>query len=187
MKFPPESDIKKMRNALGITQSELSKESGVSQSTIAKIEGDKTDASYKTVSNLFRTLEKMNRKTGIDRTASDVASGSPITVDANDSLRVASDLMRRTGFSQMPVMSGDRPVGSISERRILGLIEQGMSMDELRKTPIEKVMGESFPVVSESMSLSAVAQLMGDSDAVLVSRQGKVISMITSADLLKLI
>jgi len=70
---------------------------------------------------------------------------------------------------------------------ILGLIEQGMSMDELRKTPIRKVMGESFPVVSEGMSLSAVAQLMGDSDAVLVSRQGKVIGMITSADLLKLI
>lgn len=187
MKFPPESDIKKMRNALGITQSELANGSGVSQSTIAKVEGRKTDASYRTVVRLFETLDKMTRKTGIDRTAADVASTSPITVDADDSLRVASDLMRRTGFSQMPVMSGDSPVGSISERMILGLIEQGMSMDELRKTSIKKVMGESFPVVSEGMSLSAVAQLMGDSDAVLVSRQGKVISMITSADLLKLI
>lgn len=176
-----------MRNALGLTQSELAVQSGVSQSTIAKIESKKTEASYLTIVKLFETLDKINRDTGMDRTAADVASGSLITVDAEDSLRIASDLMRKTGFSQMPVMSGESPVGSISERMILGLIDQGMSMEELRKTSIKKVMGESFPVVSEGMSLSTVSQIMGDSNAVLVSRQGKVISMITSADLLKLI
>ena len=38
MKFPPASDIRRMRKAMDVTQTELAKQSGVSQSTIAKIE-----------------------------------------------------------------------------------------------------------------------------------------------------
>lgn len=187
MKFPPESDIKKRRVVLGITQSDLSLESGVSQSTITKIETSKIHASYNTVVRLFKTLDRLNSYTKIDRTAGDVASDSPITVDANECLRAASELMRQTGFSQLPVMDGTSPVGSISERGILNLIEQGMDMAELRNTPIRAVMGESFPVVSESTPLSTVALLMNDNDAVLVSRKGEVVSVITGTDLLKLI
>lgn len=187
MNFPPESDIRKMRSALGLTQSDLAEESGISQSTIAKIETGKTNASYGTVVRLFDTLERISKYSTINRTAEDVASYSPITVNAGDGLRMASELMRNTGFSQLPVMDGDRPVGSISERIILNLIEQGMSMEELRKTPVRTVMGESFPVVSGSTSLSTVALLMADNDAVLVSKKGKIISVITGTDLLKLI
>lgn len=60
-------------------------------------------------------------------------------------------------------------------------------MEDLRNVPIRDVMGESFPVVSESTPLSTVALLMNDNDAVLVSRKGKLVSVITSTDLLKLI
>ncbi|MGI6472267.1 MAG: CBS domain-containing protein [Candidatus Methanomethylophilaceae archaeon] len=187
MNFPPESDIRKMRSALGITQFELAKESGISQSTIAKIETEKTKASYETVARLFNTLERIGKYSAIDRTAADVASYSPITVNAEDGVKMASELMRNAGISQLPVMDGGRPVGSISERMILNLIEQGMSMEELRKTPVRTVMGESFPVVSGNTSLSTVALLMNDNDAVLVSKRGKIISVITGTDLLKLI
>lgn len=187
MKFPPESEIRKRRLALGLTQSDLASESGISQSTITKIETGKTKASYGTVVQIFETLERLGKYSKIDRTAADVASDYPITANANDGLRVVSDLMRKTGFSQLPVMDGDRPVGSISERMILNLIEQGMSMEELRSIPVRTVMGESFPVVSERTSLSTVALLMNDNDAVLVSKKGKIVSVITGTDLLKLI
>jgi predicted transcriptional regulator len=187
MRFPPESEIRKMRTALGLTQSELALESGISQSTITKIETGNTKASYETVVELFETLERIGKYSKIGRTAADVASDSPITVNVDDGLRVVSELMRKTGFSQLPVMDGDRPVGSISERIILNLIEQGMSMNELRNTPVRTVMGESFPVVSGKTLLSTVALLMNDSDAVLVSKKGKIVSVITSTDLLKLI
>jgi predicted transcriptional regulator len=188
VKYPPESDIKKRRLTLGITQLDLAIASGVSQSTITKIETGKTKTSYETVVKLLETLEFLNRSKKIDRTASDIASDSPITVNAEDYLRVASELMRRSGFSQLPVMSGNIPVGSISERRILNLIEEeGIHMENLRNVLIRDVMGESFPVVSESTPLSTVALLMNDSDAVLVSRKGKIVSVITSTDLLKLI
>ena len=186
MKFPPETDIKRMRRALNISQAELAKASGVGQSTIAKIEGGKISASYRIVANLFEALEKFRKADGLDKTAAEVASPSPVSVDAESDVGTASNLMRKTGFSQLPVLSGN-PVGSISERRILELMESGMSADELRNTPIHKVMAESFPVVSENTPLSSVSILMGDNNAVLVSRHGEVVGMITGADLLKLI
>ena len=48
-------------------------------------------------------------------------------------------------------------------------------------------MDESYPVVADSTPISSVTSLMGSSGAVLVSRKGKIVGMITNADILKLI
>ena len=56
MRFPPASDIRKRRKMLDITQSELAAASGISQSTITKVEQGKISASYNTVVKLFETL-----------------------------------------------------------------------------------------------------------------------------------
>ena len=57
MKFPPATDIKRIRKSLDITQTELAVASGVSQSTIAKIERGTMSASYDTVVKLFEALD----------------------------------------------------------------------------------------------------------------------------------
>ena len=71
--FPPVSDIKRIRKSLDITQTELAAASGVSQSTIAKIERNKMSASYETVVKLFETLEGMRKNEKRDLTAADVS------------------------------------------------------------------------------------------------------------------
>ena len=93
MKFPPASDIRRMRKALDITQTELAKESGVSQSTIAKIEKDRISASYETVVKLFETLEEMAKSAKHDITAADVATKDIITVQSTDRVRDATEIM----------------------------------------------------------------------------------------------
>ena len=95
--------------------------------------------------------------------------------------------MRTSGFSQLPVLDGDLPVGSISERRIFEMLRQGYTMEQLRKTVISKVMDASFPVVADITPITSVTSLMSDSNAVLVTRKGKIVGMITNADMLKLI
>ena len=62
-----------------------------------------------------------------------------------------------------------------------------MTMDELSGKPINKVMGESYPVVAENTPIRTVTTLMANFNAVLVSKKGKIVGMITNADLLKLI
>lgn len=187
MNFPPASDIKRIRKSLDITQTELAAASGVSQSTIAKIERGRMSASYDTVVKLFETLDGMRRDEKKDLTAADVASEKVVTVQSTDKVHQASDLMRATGYSQLPVLKGDVPVGSISERGILELLRQGSTMEELGQSVISKVMDESYPVVSDSTPVSSVTSLMSNSGAVLVSKKGKIVGLITSADILKLI
>ena len=187
MKFPPTSDIKRIRKSLDVTQTELASVSGISQSTIAKIERGTTSASYETVVKLFEALDSLKQTEGKMLTAADVASDRVVTIQSTDKVHMASDLMRSTGYSQLPVLKGDVPVGSISERGIFDLLRQGTTMEQLGQTVIYKVMDESYPVVLDSTPMTSVTSLMGNSDAVLVSRKGKIVGMITNADILKLI
>lgn len=187
MKFPPTSEIRKIRKSLDITQAQLSSESGISQSTIAKIEKGTIAASYSTVVKLFETLEEMRLHESKDITAADVASKEVIIIQSTQTVRDASELMKSTGYSQLPVLDDDTPVGSISERGIFELMRNGMTMEELSGKQINKVMGESYPVVTETTPIRTVTTLMSNFNAVLVARKGKIVGVITNADLLKLI
>lgn len=187
MKFPPTSEIRKIRKSLDITQSELSQRSGISQSTIAKVERGRISAGYDKVVILFETLDEICRNDEKDKIASEVASKGVVTIQCTEKVRAASDLMRTTGYSQLPVMKGEVPVGSLSERSILDLVHQGKTMEELGEMNIARVMEDSFPVVNESTPMQTVTSLMCNYNAVLVARKGKIIGVITNADMLKLI
>lgn len=187
MKFPPMSDIRKMRKALDVTQSQLAAESGVSQSTIAKIERESIAASYTTVVKLFETLEEMSNDDKRNLTAKDVSSKDVVSVQSNNTVHEVSELMKSTGYSQLPVMKDETPVGSISEKRIFELMMKGTTMSELAATPVYKVMNDSYPVIPENLSMNTVTKMMSDCDAVLVHKNGKIIGMITKSDLLKVI
>jgi predicted transcriptional regulator len=187
MKFPPATDIRKIRISMDITQAQLAERSGVSQSTIAKIERGKISASYETVVTLFDTLEAMKNDIGQGLTAADVCSKNVVSIQSSCSIHDASDLMRRTGYSQLPVFSGDTPVGSISERGIFESISRGRSIEDVYRMSISEVMGESFPVIADTTPVATVAGMMNSCNAILVSEKGSIVGMITNADMLKLI
>ena len=187
MKFPPASDIRKVRKGLDVTQAQLAAASGISQSTIAKVERNGISASYATIVKLFETLDVLRGKNEKNLTVADVASKGVVTIQCTDKVKAASDLMQTTGFSQLPVLKGDSPVGSISERGIFELVRQGKTMEELSETNIARVMDDSFPVVAENTPLAIITSMMSDCNAVLIARKGKIIGVITNADLLKMI
>ena len=186
MRFPPASDIRKRRKMLDITQSELAEASGVSQSTITKVEQGKISASYNTVVKLFETLEKMGeRKKEIP--IMDIATRDIVSVQEDSGVHEALEILKETGFSQMPVFRGDSSVGSISEKVILKLMNSGKSMDQLSRMRVSDVMEDSFPTISENTSMEGLSSMLNTSNAVLITRKGKIIGMITRADVLKLV
>ncbi len=136
---------------------------------------------------LFETLDAMKQEGSKDLVAIDVASKNVVTVQSTENVHRASEILKSTGYSQLPVLSGDIPVGSISERDIFDMLRQGYTMDQMRTTPVVKVMNDSFPIVSDSTPITLVTMLMSDSNAVLVAQKGKIIGVITNADMLKLI
>lgn len=176
-----------MRLALNMTQSELSRRSGVSQSTIAKIERGNIRGSYDSVARIFQIIyDEMDRKKR-GKKVKQVASMNPVMIQKGERLRRASELMREGGFSQLPVFDGKAHVGSVSEKDILRLLREGKRMSELAKEPVEKLMEDVFPIVSEDTPLEVVTVLLSHSGAVLVSDGGGIIGIVTSSDLLKLI
>ena len=58
-------------------------------------------------------------------------------------------------------------------------------MKEIEEEPVERIMDDVFPVINREIPLSAVTSLLQVSAAVLVTEKGKIIGIITKADLLK--
>ena len=80
-------------------------------------------------------------------------------------------LMKEHGYSQIPVFDGKQSVGSISEKTILRQILAGKDLAQISKLPIEEIMEEAFPQVSEDAPLSLISSLLQTYPAVLVSRK----------------
>ena len=186
MKFPPTSEIRKRRKMLDITQSELSTASGISQSTITKIEKGRISAGYETVVKLFEALDEMaDRRKGVN--IMDIASKDVRFVEDTCTVHEATDLLRTTGISQIPVLSKGIPVGSISERSIFRHIGSDESVAVFSKRKVSEIMEESFPIVPDTASVDTVSNMLMSSSAVLITRKGKIIGVVTNADLLKLV
>lgn len=182
--LPDIENIKKMRKGLGMTQKELAVAINVSQSIIAKIESRKVNPSYDLIRKIFNFFENIERKN--QTKAADIMNKKIIHVYRNDKISRAIELMKRYGYSQLPVFSGDHSVGSISEETIVNMMSTGESLKRIMEKKVEDVMEESFPVVTEDTPVSSVSALLQHSSAVIVNKKGKISGIITKSDLLKI-
>jgi predicted transcriptional regulator len=183
--FPTLDDIAKKRRQLGLKQSELAKQAGVSQSLIAKLESGKIDSSYTKVKVIFDVLERLEAKTRIQEEK--VVPNQVIFIQKDEPLSNVVNLMKVHGYSQIPVFSGKQSVGSITEKTILRQILAGKDLPQISKLSAEEIMEEAFPQVSEDAPLSLISNLLQTYPAVLVSKRGNIKGIITKADLLRII
>ena len=183
--FPTLEDIAKRRRQIGIKQAELAKAAGVSQSLIAKLEAGTIDSSYTKVKTIFNVLERLKSKTKIQ--AEKIVHNEVFSVQKNDPIFVVVKVMKEHSYSQIPVFDGKQSVGSISEKTILRQILSGKDLDEISKLPTEEIMEEAFPQINEDAPLSLITILLQSYSAVLVSRKGVVVGIITKADLLRML
>ena len=183
--FPTLDDIAKRRRQLGLKQSQLAKMAGVSQSLIAKLEAGTIDSSYTKVKTIFDVLERLEFKTKVQ--AEKIVHSEVFSVQRRDPISEVVDVMKEHGYSQIPVFDGKQPVGSISEKAILRQILSGKDLEQISKLPTEDIMEEAFPQINEDAPLSLITSLLQTYSAVLVSKKGVVIGIITKADLLRMI
>jgi predicted transcriptional regulator len=184
--FPEISQLKKIRNQLGMTQTSLSKRSGIAQSTITKIERGSIKGSYPDVVKLFETLDEEMDKKRQHVPLKDISTKSVISVFSTDPVRKASELMHEKNISQIPVFRGDVLVGSVSESDILQLIMSGVPSEEAARRPIESIMESPFPMVDESVERESVERLILKEHAILTTKNGKITGIVTSADLIQI-
>jgi cystathionine beta-synthase len=106
-----------------------------------------------------------------------------ITVGADDVITTAHNRLRNAGFSQLPVMEGERLAGVITEDDI---IRFAFGRPALMAEPVRHAMRTSFLKVDKETSLdNLVALLHGDSYAAVTENGGaRFLGLITRSDVL---
>jgi predicted transcriptional regulator len=183
--LPSLEEIIRKRKVLNLTQKQVSQLAGVSQSLIAKLESGKIDPSYTKVKAILDVLDRLETKAEVS--ASRILHNRVVGVQRNDKISKAVQLMKDLGYSQLPVFDGERSTGSISEKTILSQVLAGKELAQISTLSVEEIMDEAFPQVGEDAPLPLVSSLLRSYPAVLVSRKGTVVGIITKADLLKML
>ncbi|MBS7629312.1 CBS domain-containing protein [Candidatus Bathyarchaeota archaeon] len=183
--LPKLEEIEKRRKSLGLRQKELARMVGISQSMIAKIESGRINPSYTKTKAIFDMLESLEKKR--ETKVKEIIQGKVVGIQRGETVSKATKIMHESGYSQLPVFDGVRPIGSISERTVLNQILSGKDPKILSKTPVENVMDEAFPTVDEETPITLISTLLQYSQAVLVTKRGEIRGIVTKADLLKVV
>ncbi len=176
--------IGRRRKALGLTQSKLASLARVSQSFIAKVEQGSLDPAYSKIKRVFEVLERLEHAEKIK--VASVMNRKIVGVSSGDKVAKAIAIMKRKEISQLPVLKGQTIVGSLSERTIVHLVERGESVGELSRKLVRAIMEEAFPSVPEDTPLALVSELLAHGNpAVLITKGGKPVGIVSKADILK--
>ena len=170
------AEIKKIRKSLGLTQTDLAKRANVSQSLIAKIESEKIDPTFTKTKKIFETLNDLENKEEIK--ADELMNKKIISVSPKDNIKDSVTKMKKFGISQMPVIEDHNIIGLVSESSLLNAFMSNKSKK------IMDIMEETPPMISKTASVRVVSNLLKHYPVVLVSESGKLIGLITKADLL---
>lgn len=177
------TSIGSMRRKLGLTQTQLAKLSGVSQSLIAKIESGRIDPAYSKVKRIFEALENEMNRDKHGKTARQIMCHHVIGLSPADRLEKAIKIMKERNISQIPVMDGGLSIGSVSDSMLIGWMEKYGS--GLGKVKVSEAMAEAFPILPEDADIASVSSLLKAYKAVLIGKNGAIKGIITKADLFK--
>jgi predicted transcriptional regulator len=188
--LPDLDKIRQMRKRLNLSQRELAGLAGVSQSLIAKIERGTIDPSYSNVRKILSAFEEVIRRrkvegvrSGTQLTVGDLATRGVIFVTPEQSLGEAVERMMKGRFTQLPVIVGERIVGGLTDDAIR---DYTIEQTKTRKKTYEEVMEAPFPILSEDTPIDLASFHLQREEAILVSRKGAIVGILTSADFLNL-
>jgi predicted transcriptional regulator len=168
------SEIKKLRQKVGMSQTELARKAGVSQAHIAKIESGKVDPRFSTVERILRCL-KEEEKDHCSKYMTETLYG----VQADDTVGTAARIMSQRGVSQLLVFRGETIIGMLTEEDLLRF------KGDTQTTPASEVMSDPPPTVSRSTSSDTVKELLLEFPAVVVVDREKAVGILTKSDLIK--
>ncbi|KXB02157.1 hypothetical protein AKJ43_02340 [candidate division MSBL1 archaeon SCGC-AAA261D19] len=178
------SEIRILRNKLGLTQSKLAELSGITQAYVAKIESGSADPRISTLERISKALEEIASKESF--TAEQIMTKPIISVKPDDKIKKAIELMVSSDISQMPILQNNQQLGSIAEDTLIRKISAGEDIFKLVEQTIGSIMDDPFPTVGGRTDVGSLFPILEHSPAVLVLDKGKPMGIITKADILQL-
>jgi cystathionine beta-synthase len=130
---------------------------------------------------------------GDEKTVADVISGKTgalpdlVHVHPSDTIRDAIRIMTEYDVSQVPVLNAEPPVvmgevaGGIDEESLLDLVFTGQAQ---LTDAVGSVVGDRFPLIGTNDSVTTAREALTSTNALLVTQDGKPVSVLTRHDLL---
>jgi len=170
-------EIKQIRKKLGLTQTQLAKMAGVSQSLVAKIEAEKIDPTFSKAMQILTALKSMSDRK--EKTAEEIMEKKIISVRPDSTIKSAISIMKKHEISQLPVIDDNNAVGHISESVLLDAI-----MNEKGEL-VRDIMKEAPPVLPQKSSVSVISDLLKFYSIILLSEKGRLMGLVTKSDIIR--
>ena len=108
------------------------------------------------------------------------------SVEAGQTVREVLNMMKENDLSQMPVMQGDKIIGSVTETAVLNyILENPLNHTENK---VESIMGEAFPIVSEDLPFRQLNHYISKKiPAVMVKDKAGAMHIITKYDIIQMV
>lgn len=182
--LPRLDSIKQARVKLGITQKKLATMTGVSTSMINQIESGRSKPSYETAKKIFDNLATLEGQLSA-HTAGEFCSKDIVKLKPTNSLHDAIKKMRTLSISQIPIFEAKEPVGVVTEE---GIVKHLSDSDESqwKKIELKEVMESIPPIVDYDTPVKTLVPLIRFSKCILVSKNSRVVGIITATDTLKM-
>ena len=171
-------EIKEIRKKFNLTQSDLAKKSGVSQSLIAKIEAGRLDPTYTNAKKIFNALDELSKK--VETKVEEIMISKPISVSPESPITDVVKRMRTYEISQVLVIDNNKLLGYVSESDILDAFTKGK-----KGAKVKEIMEDSPPTITKAASMTVVSDLLKFYPIVAVAEQGKIIGIVTKSDILR--
>ncbi len=182
--LPRLESIKQARLKIGLTQQKLASLTGVSTSMINQIESGRCQPSYSTARKIFEVLWSLESQSAMK--AGDICSKEVVKLKTTDTLHDAIKKMQDMSISQVPVFDENEVVGLATED---GIVKHLVDNDETQRKKIRllDIMDPRPPIVDYETPVKTLVSLIRYSKCVLVSKQSKIVGIITASDTLKII
>jgi predicted transcriptional regulator len=173
MSLPSLETIKRQREKLHVSQKKLANMTGVSTSMINQIESGRSKPSYDTAKKIFENLAGEICKTPVEKMKP--------TQTINDAIKKMNEM----AISQIPIFDGSEPVGVVSEE---GLVKKlaTTNTSQWKKTQLKDVMTSVPPIVNYDTPANTLGPLLQFTKCILVSKDSKIVGIITASDTLRM-
>ncbi len=170
---------------------ELSLKTGIPEDVLNKIEDGMVEPSYSDAKKIFDVIEgseeKKREAPENPAKAKDIMQTELVTVKPTDTMAKAIEVMKKKGIAQIPVMKGNEDIGCVSEKVVYDILFRGYDdMSELLEEEVGDVMNRPLPKIDENEPIEKVKDVLEKVNAVLVTRKGRVVGIITRADIARL-
>ncbi|DAC31497.1 MAG TPA: CBS domain-containing protein [Candidatus Poseidoniaceae archaeon] len=178
MEIPSGGFLRQWRKTLGLTQSQLAEESGLTQSVIAKVERESVDPRASTLRKMVAALLRCESPDQA-HTVGDIMVEEVAVLAPEDTVQSAIERMVREGISQLPVISASGAIiGLVSESSLLGV-------NVMREAPVQSVMQMNFEVVNVGVSIAEGRRLLVEREVLLITDAGALCGLVSRIDMVR--